>query len=108
MDQDQIKARRMKLHRILSSIIGTDKKVYFQPPESIKLLYPCIIYREDYIDARYADNIPYLRQKRYSVTVIDRDPDSVIVEQISELPACRFERSFTSDNLYHTVFNISY
>lgn len=107
MDHDQSKNRRRKLHQILTDILGS-KNVYFQPPETVKLKYPCIIYHEDYIDTTYADNIPYLHKKRYSITVIDRDPESVIKDKISDLQACLFERHFTVDNLYHTVFNITF
>lgn len=32
------------------------KNVYFQPPESVKLLYPCIVYKRSAGDTRFADN----------------------------------------------------
>lgn len=107
MDHDQIKNRRKQLHQLLTDILGS-KNVYFQPPESIKLQYPCIIYKLDDIDTVFADNIPYLHKRRYSITVIDRDPESVIRDKMTELQACSFERHFVSDNLYHYVFSMFY
>jgi len=44
--------------------------------------------------------------KRYQVTVIDADPDSIIPEKIEALPMCTFDRQFTADNLYHDVFSL--
>ena len=38
-------ASRLNLHNSLIEALGT-KSVYFQPPESVKLVYPCIIYEE--------------------------------------------------------------
>ena len=40
---------RLSLHNILVSILGTSN-VYFQPPTTITLKYPCIIYKLDDIE----------------------------------------------------------
>ena len=34
---------RLDLHEELCELLGS-RHVYFQPPESIKLIYPCIVY----------------------------------------------------------------
>jgi len=96
---------RLDLHTLLESILGSTN-VYFQPPESISLKYPCIIYNRDYIKTEYANNSPYTLGKRYSVTVIDKNPDSVIPDNIAAMPKCTFERHFTADNLNHDIFNL--
>lgn len=106
-DQNPIQNRRIQLHKTLTDILGSNQ-VYFQPPSTIKMTYPCIVYSLSNIDSRFADNIPYFHKRRYSVTVIDRDPDSVIRDKMTYLPNCAYERGFTSDNLYHYVFNITY
>jgi hypothetical protein len=98
-------ASRLELHTLLESILGSTN-VYFQPPESISLKYPCIIYNRDYIKTEYANNSPYTLGKRYSVTVIDKNPDSVIPDKIAAMPKCTFERHFTADNLNHDIFNL--
>jgi hypothetical protein len=54
----------------------------------------------------FADNIPYTRKKRYSVTVMDKNPDSVIPDRVGCLPLCAFDRHFTADNLNHDVYNL--
>lgn len=96
---------RLKLHEILVDILGS-RHVYFQPPESIKLTYPCIVYERSAIDTSFADDNPYTCKKRYAVTVIDKNPDSVIPDKVAALPMCGFDRHFTSDNLNHDVFSI--
>lgn len=98
-------ASRLDLHRILESIPGV-KKAYFQPPESVKLVYPCIIYNISRISSDYADNKKYFNRTSYSLTVIDRDPDSKIPAELLKLDFCTFDRFFVSDNLNHFVLTI--
>ena len=80
--------------------------VYFQPPESIKLVYPCIIYKRDWAKTDFAENFPYKIVKRYLVTVVDRDPDSTIPAQVAELRMCVFDRFYTADDLNHDVYKL--
>ena len=98
---------RLELHEVLCDILGS-RNVYYQPPESIKMKYPAIVYSRNRIDNTFANDSVYTQQKSYSVTVIDEDPDSKIVEAVSKLPTCRFSRHFTSENLNHDTFIIYY
>jgi len=68
--------------------------------------YPAIVYRRDFADTGFANNGPYRNMKRYQVTVIDRNPDSTIPEQLRMLPLCEFNRFFVADNLNHDVYNL--
>ena len=100
--------RRLELHKRLCDALGS-RNVYFQPPESVKMKYPAIVYTRDSVESRYADNGVYLfLRRKYTVMIIDRDPDSEIVEKIASMPTSRFERHFVSDNLNHDVFTIFY
>jgi hypothetical protein len=96
-------ANRLELHDIL---LAMTPKVYFQPPENHQMEYPCIVYERDSEDTLFADNVPFRRTKRYSVTVIDRDPDSAIPDKVASLPMSSFDRHFTADDLNHDVFTI--
>lgn len=98
-------APRLELQALLESL-NPQGKVYFQPPASITMVYPAIVYQRDYRTVQHADNNPYLNVKRYQVTVIDRDPDSEIPERLSELPLCTFVRYFASDNLNHDIYDL--
>lgn len=98
---------RQELHRKLSGIPGVSK-VYFQPPNGTMLTYPCIIYKRRVPDMTHADNLPYHQTKAYQVMVIDPDPDSQIVEALTQWPMCSMETPFVNDNLYHTPFQLYY
>jgi hypothetical protein len=98
-------AKRSDLQDLLVDILQTDN-VYFQPPPSVQMSYPCIVYRRDYELVNHADDFPYRRRKRYLITVIDKDPDSGIPDQIAELPMCTYDRFYTSDNLNHDVYKL--
>lgn len=87
----------------LEEILGS-KNVYFQPPESIRMHYPAIVYSRSNIPNKYADNAVYKQDISYEVTVIDKNPDSEIVAKVSKLPKCRHSRHFKSDNLNHDTF----
>lgn len=97
--------RRLELQALLEALLGSSN-VYFQPPASVQMAYPCIIYKRDDRAVSFADNRPYKSMKRYQLTVVDRDPDSEIPDKVADLPFCSFERFFTADNLNHDVFTI--
>lgn len=98
-------AQRLDLQALLVDILGSNH-VYFQAPPSVKMVYPCIVYKRDYSQTIYADNNPYHNRKRYLVTVIDRDPDSPIPDKVAKLPLCVFDRFYTADQLNHDVFKL--
>lgn len=94
---------RLDLHEILVNILGT-RNVYFQPPATIRLNYPCIIYKRSAMDEKFANNILYLNKQRYAITIIDSNPDSLIPSKISSLPLTRFDKHFVSDNMNHDTY----
>lgn len=96
---------RLQLQTLLEALLGS-RNVYFQPPSTVKMKYPCIVYSLSDIDTKFADNIPYSNKRRYQSTAIDPNPDSVIPDKLALLPMCVFDRSYTADNLNHYVFNI--
>jgi len=98
---------RLELHEKLCDILGS-RKVYFKPPESGRLSYPCIIYTLSHVDIRSADNRPYKWLDQYQLTLITDDPDTDIRRGIEQLPRIRFSNKFVSDNLYHFVYQIYY
>lgn len=100
-------ATRVDLQNVLEELLGS-RNVYYQPPESLKMNYPAIVYTRKTIDNSYANNSVYKQNYAYEITVIDKNPDSEIVNKISKLPTCRFDRHFKSDNLNHDVFTLYY
>ena len=99
--------RRAELGKIFREILGNGN-VYFQPPSNTQMRYPAIRYERSEMAVKHADNGSYNRRIRYMVTVIDSDPDSEIVNRVSMLPYCYFDRHYVQDNLNHDVFEIDF
>ena len=97
---------RVKLHELLLELAGPN--VYYQTPSNLKMKYPAIKYERGRIDNNHADNIVYSQNTSYTITVISKDADEPIVEKISKIPTCEYDRDYIIDNLYHTVFKIYY
>lgn len=97
--------KRLELQSLLESILGS-RNVYYQPPASVQINYPAIVYTRSNIRNKFANDDVYSQSLAYEVTVIDRNPDSEIVTKISKLPTCSFSRHFTNDNLNHDVFTL--
>lgn len=99
---------RLNLQTELENLLGS-KNVWFQPPESIKLKYPCIIYERSTGDTQFADNYPYRFTTRYTVTLITKDPDCPLIEKLcTSFPMIKYDRHFTSNNLNHEVYTLYY
>lgn len=98
-------ASRLQLQSLLETLLGS-KNVYFNPPESLKMQYPCIRYERSDIKNTSANNSIYKQDIQYTITVIDRHPDSEITKKVSMIPGIRFNRPYTSDNLHHDVFTL--
>ena len=96
---------RLDLQTLLEGLMGS-RNVYFQPPENLKLKYPCIIYRFVDIDTNKADDIKYLKFRRYELILIHSDPDNILVDAVEDLQYCEFDRSYVTDNLYHYVYTL--
>lgn len=96
-------AQRLSLH---SKLLEFCEHVYFQPPASVVMEYPAIVYQRDYADTKFAENAVYAHTQRYQVTVIDRNPDSDIRDKVAHLPMCLYSRFFAADGLNHDVFNL--
>lgn len=96
-------APRSNLQSRLEEIVDN---VYFQPPANIAMVYPCIVYKREAIATEFADNSPYKHLTRYQLMYIDQNPDSTVLEKLSALPMCAYDRFFTADKLNHDIFNI--
>lgn len=72
----------------------------------MQMQYPCIVYQMDNARTEFAGNKPYMYSKRYQISVIDRNPDSVIPDAIAALESAIFSTHFTANNLHHSVFSL--
>ena len=97
---------RIELQSVLENVLGSDH-VYFQPPESIKLQYPAIVYSLLTIGTVKADDEKFLKRPHYRVQLISRDPDNTIVYDLLRLRYCSYAGDrFVVDNLYHDTFDL--
>lgn len=92
---------RLELQQKLEEVVGS-KNVYFQPPPTFKMEYPCVIYKLLSYDVKRADNIAYNIKKRYNVLVVDKDPETELPDKIMEaFNQCYFDRFYAADGLNH-------
>lgn len=98
-------ASRLNLQSALVEALGS-KNVYFQPPESVKMQYPCIVYEESKGRSIRANDLLYLHRKAYDGIIIDKEPDSEIPDRVRFLPLCDIGEPYKADNLNHWPFTI--
>lgn len=96
---------RVKLDRILRATLGTSN-VYFDPPESFKLKYPCIVYSHSATNEVFAENAVYYDMKRYTLIYITKSADDPMADTIERLNYCHLSRPYTADGLYHYAYDI--
>jgi hypothetical protein len=97
---------RLDLHNLLLSIGGPN--VYYQVPSNITMKYPAIKYEKTGIDNDHANDLVYHQTISYTITIMSKIVDDPIIDTISKLPRCKYDRSYVVDGIYHTIFNINY
>lgn len=105
--------KRLELHEVLCEIINItesdgDRHAYFDPPASVNMKYPAIRYSRSNIRNNHANDSVYKQIHAYEIVVIYDDPNCDIVEKVSMLPMCSFNRHYKADNLNHDVFTLYY
>lgn len=99
--------KRLSLQKELEKLAGAN--VYFQPPASVHLAYPCVIYNLAAGDIKRADDSVYSYTNRFELIFIYRKPNMEIVEKVMRaFPMCSVSRIYIADNLYHYAFNLYY
>ena len=100
--------RRLELQTKLEEIIG-NSNVYFQPPASVHLVYPCVVYTIGDGDVKRANDSIYQYVNSYTLTFIYKQPNIDIIEKVlKEFQMCRFDTAYCSENLNHYVFTVYY
>lgn len=94
---------RLELQTALEAFVPN---VYFQPPSDIQMTYPCIVYNRYRQVNQFADNLVYHSKRRYQITVIDADPDSLIPDMVGSMDSSYMVRHFTTQNLNHDVYYV--
>lgn len=100
-------ASDQNLQSKFEELLGNEN-VYEQPPESVRMSYPCIRYTRKSIDVKFANDAKYSKRNCYEVTVISRLPNHPVIDKILDLPYSKFDRHYESDNLNHDVLTLYY
>ena len=99
-------ASRLSLQDELETLLGSEN-VYFQPPESLRMNYPCIRYELSNITQLRANNGNYATHKAYTVYHIYKDPDGDLINTfLTTFQMCDYNRHYTGDGLHHDVYTI--
>ena len=100
-------ASRLELQAKLEGLLG-EKHVYYQPPETLKIEYPAIIYSKSKIVTKKANDSTYLKDTRYDVIVIDKRPDNPVINKLLDLQYCSYDRSYKSEGYNHDALTLYY
>jgi len=98
---------RIELHDVLKALLGSTN-VYYQPPSTVTMQYPAIVYSRDSMASKYANNYVYNVTTAYGIIVIDRNPDSLIPGKVALLPTAKHTSNYIADNLNHDTFTIQF
>lgn len=99
---------RLELQTELEDLLGS-RNVYFQPPPTLMMKYPCIRYQGGGIDAKHANDRLYNHTNRYEGVIIDHNPDSEIaITMVYHFPMCSLGQPYAADNLNHFPFTLYY
>lgn len=98
---------RLQLQKELEKIVG--KNVYFQPPASVLLNYPCVIYGLSGVDIKRADDTIYRYTNKFDLLFIYKQSNIEIIGTVLRaFPMCSVSRIYVADNLYHYAFSLYY
>lgn len=100
-------ASRLNLQEEFEAILGT-RNVYFDPPTSIKISYPCIIYKLSKHNSTYANGKKYVKKTSYDVILVDKNPDSTYCQAIEDMEYCTHDRTYRTDGLSHYAYTLFY
>lgn len=81
-------------------------QVYFQPPENLKIRYPAVVFHLSKIEIDHASDVPYKGAKEYSVTLITKDPEPDVIDEILKIPYSSLDTTYISDGMNHFVFTV--
>ena len=104
-------ANELKWERLRDELYSLDisNNVYYNPPTSIRMSYPCFRFAENNTYTIRADNVAYLNHRRWVITYITTDEEeveTVINRMLNHFMMCNNETVYKADNLIHIVFNL--
>ena len=104
MANDQI--IQEKANDILKKLKGIGiEHVYIDPPENIRMSYPCARVRLNIPRTRYADNRPHIVVPSWEIIYMSYEPDDEYLLKIMDaFQMISANRHYASDGLHHYPF----
>ena len=102
-----MEASRVILLEKLQSVMtdcGEEPRLYFQPDDSMTLLYPCFDYHLKSLTTRNANDHAYHKKISFDITYITRSPASKVPTRLLDEQFIVFDRYYTSENLHHYAY----
>lgn len=101
-------ASRLQLQSELETLLGSSN-VYYQPPETIKLKYPCIVYSLDPTYTAQADNRNYIIKNRYHIKHIYKSLSNSLKDDILlHFMMISHDNRMIADGMYNDDFTLYY
>ena len=101
-------ASRLSLHEEFCTLLQS-KNVYYDPPESFKMNYPCVRYSPSEPYQKHANDKNYSKTNRYDGIIMDYDADSKIPDNLLEhFSMFRLGKPYRVNNLNHFPFTLYY
>ena len=101
-------ASRLSLQGELEEILGSTN-VYFQPPASVKLKYPCIIYELTNTDVRRADNKTFVATNCYHIKHLFKSLEKEKKDALlMHFMMISHDNRMVADGLYNDDFTLYY
>ena len=99
--------KELKLDRIFRNTLGNNN-VYFQPPESVKINYPCIIWNLSKTASTYADDRSYIQNPKYVIRYVSTEPDDQMRFTLVDVLGVPIIQVYCKDGLYHYIYELYY
>ena len=100
-------SKELKLDRLMRDTLGSDY-VYFQPPESVSMFYPCVVWNLAKLPVVYADDKAYLKNPKYVIRYISPDPDDPMRDTLVDVLGVPIIQVYCKDGLYHFIYELYY
>ena len=100
------KTKRMIVHTELSKIF---EHVYYQPPTTLVLKYPCVIYDRSDIQPVYSDNRIYAKYEKYDINILYKSvlDESLVDIVIESMDYVKFKNTTIKESVYNTALEIT-
>lgn len=81
-------------------------RVYFQPPENLRMDYPAVIFHLSRNKTTHASDGRFKDNQEYTVILITEDPQPDALDAILNIPYSTLETTYVSNGMNHFVFTI--